>query len=107
MTQANPSAGLVGSSSPGLAEQAASQGGATEHVAAPAPHNGAPARTYRVWARMMNRWVRVFATDDYEKALHFAEDHIRHTARSVLSEGVAGGSHPAGQPALPRVDHLR
>jgi hypothetical protein len=48
-----------------------------------------PARTYargavRVWVRMMNRWVCALATDDYEKALRFARDQVRHDGSGTV-----------------------
>lgn len=70
MTQANPSAGLVGSS-PGLTD-------AVEHVAAPRP------KLYQVWHRIRGSWICSFAAPDRDAAMTYAKGQIRHDAGSAV-----------------------
>ena len=63
---ADASAGLTGSAA-GLTEQAASQGGAAEHVAAPEP--AARPRVYQTWARLNGNWICVMAAPDRDAAI--------------------------------------
>jgi hypothetical protein len=64
VTQANPSAGLVGSS-PGLTEQ-------SPGASAPRP------RVFQVWATINGSRICVFAAPDADAALLWARDQIRH-----------------------------
>ena len=83
MTQANPSAGLVGSVAAGLTDAAAAK---------PRP------RLYQTWARVGGNWICVFAAPTLEPALQFARDQIRHgdtsaatcvQVRALSDDGVA------------------